>query len=301
MAVYALSVAGNALGTSNLVAGRAVHTWGWKDEAVSVVANEIGQSGLEILAGMSLDDTLIIAHGGAGRVGSDAQWIGSTLNRIVICRVTRTYFTDATPIWTDDVYPNRIEFEEVDERTEISGGSLDPQLLSAIKWSASVRALPMPLGSLPLLDGSAAAVPPGFFASATDLDNWSLRRGRVEQAALRKRLLAGKAIESCVLCGRSYNVQHLIAAHIKKRSKCSLEEKKDTTNAMLNCATGCDSLYEAGCVAVATDGKIVANPSYTPTSAEAALIGSLVGRVVGPYAVAGKYFDFHRTEICGMP
>ena len=49
----------------------------------------------------------------------------------------------------------------------------------------------------------------------------------------------------------------LVAAHIKKRAACSLEEKKDYKSIVMPmCSFGCDYLYERGYIAV-SDGKII--------------------------------------------
>lgn len=78
---------------------------------------------------------------------------------------------------------------------------------------------------------------------------------RAEQSLLREllMLLSPKAKISsslfasrCQICNKYYPAQFLVAAHVKPRSKCNLEEKADLENiAMLQCKS-CDALYENG-------------------------------------------------------
>lgn len=80
---------------------------------------------------------------------------------------------------------------------------------------------------------------------------------RREQAVLRRLLLPG-AIGACALCGAILPEVFLVAAHIKKRSHCSDDERRKLDDiAMLACTLGCDALYEHGYVAVAEDGTIM--------------------------------------------
>ena len=61
----------------------------------------------------------------------------------------------------------------------------------------------------------------------------------------------------CRLCERTYPREFLVAAHKKKRSECSPDEKRDLRNVvMLCCLFGCDVLYEKGLIAVDEDGSI---------------------------------------------
>ena len=80
---------------------------------------------------------------------------------------------------------------------------------------------------------------------------------RIEQSFLRKNLFGKRTIAKCGICNREFPVSCLVAAHIKKRAACSLEEKKDCKSIVIPmCSFGCDYLYERGYIAVA-DGKIV--------------------------------------------
>ena len=73
---------------------------------------------------------------------------------------------------------------------------------------------------------------------------------RREQAALRDRLLGGKAFAQCGVCGRAIPRALLIAGHIKRRESCNPNEKRDPNVAMLVCSLGCDALFEHGYISV---------------------------------------------------
>ena len=56
---------------------------------------------------------------------------------------------------------------------------------------------------------------------------------------------------ACGICGRLFPMDLLVAAHIKRRSECSHEEKLDYRhNVMPMCKFGCDDLFERGYVTV---------------------------------------------------
>lgn len=79
---------------------------------------------------------------------------------------------------------------------------------------------------------------------------------RVEQSFARRHLLRDSSRGKCKLCQRSMDAEFLVAAHIKRRSECSEEEKRDIGNVlMLACKFGCDYLFEVGYIGV-LDGRI---------------------------------------------
>jgi hypothetical protein len=74
---------------------------------------------------------------------------------------------------------------------------------------------------------------------------------RTEQAALRRYLLGNQKKGRCLFCGRIMDAELLVAAHIKKRARCTDAERRDLENiVMLNCRFGCDELYGRGYLAV---------------------------------------------------
>jgi hypothetical protein len=79
---------------------------------------------------------------------------------------------------------------------------------------------------------------------------------RTEQNFLRQELFkkdkfSMKESDVCAICGNEYPINLLVAAHIKKRSKCSENEKRDHKNIVMPlCKFGCDDLYERGYIAV---------------------------------------------------
>jgi len=81
-------------------------------------------------------------------------------------------------------------------------------------------------------------------------DNPGMSNVRGEQSELRRRLLRGRTVALCSICGEELNESLLVAAHIKKRASCSGEEKLDPQVVVLMCKLGCDALYEYGYLSV---------------------------------------------------
>lgn len=119
---------------------------------------------------------------------------------------------------------------------------------------------------------------------------------RTEQEYLRQYFLAGSSGD-CLLCGRTFSKDFLVAAHIKKRSKCSDAEKMDIPAiAMLACKFGCDELFERGMVVVSAQGKISPTRRLVDSTARLYVDEHLKGRSVASWdgvASSHQYFEYH--------
>ena len=134
------------------------------------------------------------------------------------------------------------------------------------------------------------------FAGETDAS--VERRVRREQRLLREALGLGIGSHPCSLCGRTYPDRLLIAAHIKKRSKCTYEEKTDIPAiAMIACAFGCDALFEHGYVVVNDEGLIEATPWSESDTHLHEMVMALVGKPVTNLNLDSlPYFEWHKTN-----
>jgi hypothetical protein len=122
---------------------------------------------------------------------------------------------------------------------------------------------------------------------------------RREQQALRRRLeeIGGG---QCALCGRALTSEWLRAAHIKRRSQCTEDERRDFDNVgMLACSLGCDNAFEYGFVTVDNTGTLEISSKISDASeAEALIRPRLEGRKTSWWTPEReKYFDWHRTHI----
>ncbi len=135
------------------------------------------------------------------------------------------------------------------------------------------------------------------------LDRDVMRAQRGEQVRLKRHLLAVGA-DRCALCGRDFPLRFLVAAHIKKRSACADEERRDLANVgMLACMFGCDSLYEHGFISVDEDGSILvaADAQAVPTLADYA-VAHFMGRTTPWWTpLREPYFAWHRSHTFRMP
>ncbi|MGY1702696.1 hypothetical protein [Geodermatophilus sp. SYSU D00766] len=135
-----------------------------------------------------------------------------------------------------------------------------------------------------------------FFAT---LDGSTTVKFRKEQTALRRVLVGDRETAECALCGGTFRVEFLVAAHIKRRSLCSDTEKADLPNvAMLACLFGCDALYEAGYLSVDEAGTVVAASFAGLPDAMAHRLEALRGNQCSAHTRhSADYFDWHRTNI----
>lgn len=116
---------------------------------------------------------------------------------------------------------------------------------------------------------------------------------RKEQQRLRKHLLGGKDHGSCFLCGEVLPGELLVAAHIKKRSKCTDAEKRDHANVVPMCLLGCDALFERGHVALVNNKIDIRCKGAAPGSQLYAILIVLRARKIEVEAARKKYFEWH--------
>jgi hypothetical protein len=132
--------------------------------------------------------------------------------------------------------------------------------------------------------------------SDIELDVDSIAKRRTEQSLLRAYLLNGQKNAACELCGRELPENMLVAAHIKKRSKCRSSEKLDFKNvAALMCKLGCDDLFEKKYVYV-VEGKVIGNYKITLTDALKIAIKSIEGNIVSSWEGSEKYYQWHEKQ-----
>jgi hypothetical protein len=135
------------------------------------------------------------------------------------------------------------------------------------------------------------------FEMAGSLDAPAIVQSRIEQAFLRQRLFNSSPRGTCCICGEEFPTDLMVAAHLKRRSHCSLEEQLDFTHiAGAMCLTGCDALYERGYICVDETGQVQIGPVSLPTTGLSATLQRLVGKPCGRWnAGTEKYFDWHRN------
>lgn len=124
------------------------------------------------------------------------------------------------------------------------------------------------------------------------------RTVRREQRLLRRALGLGNGSHACSLCGKTFPDRLLVAAHIKKRSDCTDQEKVDIPAvAMIACALGCDALFEHGYVSVTGDGLIQATAKSDGEEHLHEMVASLHGRSVTNFNRDSRpYYEWHRIN-----
>jgi hypothetical protein len=121
---------------------------------------------------------------------------------------------------------------------------------------------------------------------------------RGEQAVLRKAVLGTAPTAECALCGKTYPTSLLRAAHIKPRSVCSDDERRDLASiAMPACLLGCDALFEDGYVSVDAAGLVTSSGEHDLPQALADRVAELVDRQCGAFDQgSADYFEWHRIN-----
>ncbi|PHF12392.1 HNH endonuclease [Bacillus wiedmannii] len=130
---------------------------------------------------------------------------------------------------------------------------------------------------------------------SASLDSEIKGKARKEQGILRGYLFANKNTCRCGICGEEFPIDLLVAAHIKKRALCTIEEKLDIEHvAIPMCKFGCDELFERGYISV-LDGKIV---SLVETEQLLQSVNKYIANIEGKSCLNwnsnnAKYFEWH--------
>lgn len=128
-----------------------------------------------------------------------------------------------------------------------------------------------------------------------------IRQGtvRTEQAFLRSVHFRSRNA-TCGICGKEYPINFLVAAHIKKRSDCTEEERRDYKHiTMPMCKFGCDELYEKGYIFV-DEGRVVLSKSKYVTPAMQEYLKEIIGNNCLYWSPkTEKYFQWHK-DIHGL-
>ncbi len=133
-------------------------------------------------------------------------------------------------------------------------------------------------------------------AKEASLDIDSRAKSRKEQAFLRAHLAKGKSTAICVLCNKSYPIEFLVAAHIKRRVECTNSEKLDFDNiASLMCKMGCDDLYEKGYIYI-SEGAITSNLNRATTPDLDIYISKIIGNKVSNWNSSKTYYKYHAKK-----
>ncbi|WP_367137038.1 hypothetical protein [Saccharothrix sp. HUAS TT1] len=129
-----------------------------------------------------------------------------------------------------------------------------------------------------------------------EFDGRAFAKYRKEQGALRKLLVNGADQAECALCGRSFPVEFLIAAHVKARKVAPPEERQDLENiAMLACSFGCDRLFELGYVTLDEEGVVRTAPTGGPLDPHLRLLEGTRSSAFTEWSA--KYFCWHRENV----
>lgn len=117
---------------------------------------------------------------------------------------------------------------------------------------------------------------------------------RKEQSILRQWLFEGKDLAECGICGKTYSVNALIAAHKKKRNECNEAERLNPYIVMPMCQFGCDFVYEHQHIFI-QDGAIQEGVPLPYDGAEGKYVQDLIGRTVADQWLRGRDHYFHKV------
>ena len=141
-------------------------------------------------------------------------------------------------------------------------------------------------------------VPQGFNVLGDAKSEVAIDYLGLRSALLRNVIIPGRN-GKCALCGRVFPREYLRAAHIKPRSRCSDDERRDLEYiAMPACVFGCDVLYENGLITLSQSGEVlisdrVAGLGTVKTYTDTFLTGRRTHMVMEKRA---KYAAWHAEE-----
>lgn len=183
----------------------------------------------------------------------------------------------------------RVNVEELGHRSAFVGAVL--AMLPGARFTTTPATVT--IGTLPSMREN---LDPAFAV----LDSVASVKVRKEQAQLRNLLAGNRELATCALCGQEYPMGFLVAAHVKRRSICSDDERRDLRHvAMLACTFGCDALYEARWITVGQDGTVqTVLVDGLPEGRIREHLKDLAGHRCTAHSLASeRYFAWHRMTI----
>lgn len=298
----------------NVDFGVAAGVWGVTDDAVHRRVEALGgpTTGLEILRTAEVGDHVFAGFGGPQPRVARGGWEQAILTGGFLWRVTSPYFRDDTVIWPmperkpGERWPHRFGIELVERLENVGQDKLGVAGMDALHYSANVGGIPIPLEVGPDVVGRPGALRPGesddpaFLAIDGNLDATALIATRREQRKLRATLFAGRTTARCALCDDELPLNCVRTAHIKKRSVCSEQERRDLANIMPACTLGCDHLFELGFVLVTSDGVVTRGTTRSLTADLERAMNRVEGRACSVHSAASEpYFAWHRETMAG--
>ncbi|MGW3570163.1 hypothetical protein ACWDSL_40925 [Streptomyces sp. NPDC000941] len=283
---------------ANLEIGLNQGLWGWRTSALDrAEAREAVQT-------LKEGDFLILGHKGPNSRVRPGGWTDVTLQRVIVTQITRPLFTDTAPVWPDDDYPERIGMDVLDEEHNVTGAAVGADGMEALRLSANKQGAAVLRSGTASVAQLASELPPvdtlpaeGNVDHDGDVNAVAQVLVRREQAKLRKALLGGAQQAACALCGRVLPTRFIRAAHIKRRSAATREERLMMANIMPACLMGCDELFEHGHIFVTGDGTIVVRQKPNDTSDLREAAEALAGRTVADYGHhRAPFFTWHREN-----
>ena len=130
------------------------------------------------------------------------------------------------------------------------------------------------------------------------LDLPSASTARKEGGIFRRHLFGKGASAACHLCGRVLPVDLLVAAHIKRRSSASDQERRNLKIVMSACRLGCDELFEKNYIHVGATGSIEINDLLTSITGDLkSYAQTLLGKVCLAFNTdTADFFQWHREH-----
>ncbi|MEV7849567.1 hypothetical protein [Streptomyces sp. NPDC088183] len=292
----------------NLEIGLDRGLWGWKSATLDRATGRPDVQSLEV------GDYLVLAHIGPQARVPAGGWASATLKRVIVTQITQPYFQDTTQVWPDDTYPERIGIDLLADEANVTGQTLGDQAAEALRLSANKQgsalvypgtaALAQFVTELPTTDEGEGEQQPQLPNEPEAVTHAGADSALVEvlvrreQNKLRKKMLNGADTFTCALCGRHLPVRLIRAAHIKRRSQASREERLQLSNIMPACLLGCDELFEHGYIHVTDTGHVAVSGKAGEHPALKEAADQLAGNPVGGYSEhRAPYFAWHRNNI----
>ena len=130
-------------------------------------------------------------------------------------------------------------------------------------------------------------------------DKWIETKARREQHILKDWLFGKKSKGQCAICGETYPIVALVAAHKKRRSICVESERLDPYIVMPLCKFGCDFLYEERFLTIEpSTGQIKEGSQFQDGTLGSTYLNRLVGRKIDNKWLRGlpSYFNNEQAQ-----
>jgi hypothetical protein len=229
------------------------------------------------------------------------HFVHAQFSELALFEVEAPAYSSRTRVWSEtepDEWDLRIPLNIYahEKDVQLRMDKINPAVAEAIRMSGIFASMPWVIAPATLESPRPESAPRTLTTGgSTDVLGHVIQRR--EASAMRRALLAGRAMAPCAFCERDCVTADLEVAHLKTRRLCEEHERLDTGVAVMACVT-CHHCFDAGAIFVDGAGVIRTNEAAGKSEWRREMLRHLDGRAFSCFGPPNQpYLGWHRREV----